>query len=227
MRLYKLMARRWAEQFVTEGKFRIGTLFDYGDTEKYGDAVGDGNEGYRDTYSGFEGVKRGDELNPFEAQFFKFGSEEVARSVTFVGRPTFVVPHPRQNLYLFSTMMRDSLDAQRRINEENARAGRSEEYDVCVEITNSRAFFKIINGYMAREANANAFASGQCTYADQSIDYNKPAIHAALPPAMVKKLDHAYQNEYRALYIDRQKRNDIQPVYPELIELTPYVRIIR
>lgn len=224
VRLYKFMTRHWANEMVRNGSIRIGTLFDYGDTEKYGSAIGDELEGHREYFSVIAGTKTLGELNSLEAMPFRFEGVDPSR-IKFTNL-TVSVNAPRPNLYLFSASSNDSLEAQERINADNAAAGR-DPYDSCVEITSALRFFSELTRFMTTQARAIPQAKGMCTYADHRIDFNAPAAHWRVMPAMVKRVEHSYQSEYRALWRDLQGSNDIQPVMTQIPAITPYVRLLR
>jgi len=184
--LYKYMQKEHAKLLIEEGKFRIGTLYEYRDIEKHGEVIGDFEEGKKSTYMAISFETWNPNNQPeFTKDFFNLSGNG---SLT-ISNLTLEKPNDSPNHYLFCTT--DIFD-------KNALADFG--YDTCIIIENPKRFFSIISKTLRHKAKyLGAF---KCQYQSRRVSYNQDnGAH----PAIIKPLKYKSQNEVRGLWLAKKK----------------------
>lgn len=207
---YKYTTRKNAMYMVNNGFFRIGTLFDYRKNEIHSDGVADSEEGQKtldmqghviDTLQP-ESVP--DMVKPYIDEHFIAG-----QTILIAEQITYRSP----DLYIFPTSKKYDIKLMRKINPQ---------YDTCVEIFNTQAFYKALTDSMiAQGYTASVAISSDIIYMAR-IQHVKN--DSRIPPHFVKDVSYRYQNEYRTVWLPREQL--IEPITLICKEAKKHCRII-
>ena len=183
MELYKYCKRAHVPLNGTGGALRIGTLYDYRKTDKYGELTSDVHEGRKQTsgtalHLNAENIH----LYPVLENLINIGASgrvgKLEVSNCTVGCP---------NMFVFSASQEYSRSEHERWHEE-------EGYDACYRINSARLFFREISRVLGVRGRFLGFAP---VHYVESFDLSSPDIH----PALVKRqLIHQGQQEVRAIW---------------------------
>ena len=196
MKLYKYCSNTHGASFLSNGSLRIGTLYDFRNTEKYGKQVADRHEGSK---------KLAGEIRNLDAESHKTfpmlaGLVNIQGSGT-VGKlivTNHVVESP--DLFVFSCATDYSLDA-------HAVWKQHEGYDFCYRIWAPDLFFLAITNALG--SGYTFLGAGTVHYSDE-IDFFGPS--ANIHPALVKReTDFNTQNEFRAIWQPNEPREALKP----------------
>jgi hypothetical protein len=207
MPLYKYLPSQYANALAHNGVVQIGTLLGFRDEEKYGEEIGDKEEGSFTEFSLLDGELKPEEMN------------EVQKAVVGVGnRATFsnciaAVKRESPDLYIYSTSKVFSLNLMRTISKDYA-----EKYDACVKITNPTKFFELISEKIKELAKYEAILP--CVYMEKHIHHEKAKPH----PALIKAKKYSYQDEFRTIWSSNSE-GKISSTILTIPELTSYCEI--
>lgn len=217
-KLYKFMKREHADLLVGQGNIRIATLFSFQQTEKYGNQIGDDQEGINTTRI------LGDGAGNAHITEMRLG-DILFKDLTINGTPQKVPVRYVQRsepYYILSF----SLDNERTAMEKMG-------YDTCVEISDSAAFLRAASRALLAQGKVSLSgpynvqcAMDSCVYMDKDVTISsnpgKPVVltQTGVPIALQKRLEHEYQKEFRMVWV----ANTVEPepvivVYPDLKRL--------
>ena len=205
---YKYGKRQFSEALASRGVVKLGSLYGYTDTEKYGCAVGDPDEGRRIIFDRADLLhsESPEGWSPMPADAFVLKGKRI---VAFNPVAQHTYRHPDAWLYCVS----DSLSAE-------IRDGFCA--DACVKINDIVAFFGAIGGELFQRGwSEQQMIAIRCSY-----EPVRQPLEAAsdTPPGMLKDPKFAYQREYRAVFFPKNL-----PIKDEILtlpELTQYCELI-
>ena len=213
MHLFKYLKRRHLDSFVKKGNIRIGTLYEYRDTEQYGNVIGDQEEGVHITKFN---LPQGGEVdlreNSLEANFFRNFLPEKHKDIKNIvfklepGVHINLFSHS-QDMYIYCTTSEFNLDVMRCFN-----------CDACIEICDPHKFFHQISKKIRHKAT---FADlKKIIYKNKETTYKEPhTIH----PAIIKDTAFSYQKEWRALWTPFQPQK-LRPLYIDVPKAIRYCK---
>ncbi len=195
--IYKYLPKQYAQSLTCDGNIKIGTLYDYRNTEEYGREIGDENEGISIEYSHDKEAKRGDNLNPLESTAFQVGP-----GMTLIGN-YIERKHVSPNLYLYCASSIYDIAILNRLNEDFP----ENNYDACVKISN----LKDVVEEISRALSGKALFAGciPCSYRNRKFHYSESESH----PATIKDPEYSYQEEIRLIWEPKSGNIDVRPVY--------------
>ena len=141
--LYKYMEREFAENFISDGRLRIGTLYDFRNIEKHGDEIGDAGEGtqtasYRnDSYQHID--SRSVEGLTTLANMFGIGVG--GGTITFGPDAVMSGMLSSPDLYIFCVSHEFNLQKMREMG-----------YDSCIAIRNPDSFYNALSSSLSNVA---------------------------------------------------------------------------
>ncbi len=187
--LYKYTRRKYADDMVRKGHFKIGTLYEFLDVEKHGNAIGDAGEGRKVVYCQGDEIagKKTSELPQFLQEAWFDGEKKEVTIFPAVGM-TFGVESLRRNLYVYCTSETYSEDLMREFG-----------CDACVEIVNIAQFFVELTRELAKVRSILPVdpAVARCVYVGREQHHLDQ--HLLLPP-LLKPPSYAGQKEVRAIW---------------------------
>jgi hypothetical protein len=205
--LYKFMTSAHAEGLLTEGKIRIGTMFEYRGPQYEGNTR-DEEEGlmqYRETYTG-SGSNISQYLNRWISCDAQAGpGVHIENMVTETN-----VTEINQHIYCTSLVPDwDDVDAT---------------YDICIRISYVPAFIHILSEILARNNLANkivAFDKVRYTGRDYNVVRTGPFNTGApeVRPGLLKPARFSAQKEYRIIYAQKT-RSELVPILDADMRLT-------
>lgn len=208
MNLYKYCSRQWLEAFFRDGSLRIGTLYDWRNTEKYGECVGDEREGL------FEIVGNLIFFDPTHKDEFDIKSK-VSELYVGVDGPVRTFRHERiqsKDCYAFCTADRYSLDDHHTWKELDGN-------DACYCIVSPDSFFAAIS---------KTFSQGRFAMWNSVYYYDLTAanveIRGRFHPALLKRTAFRSQNEVRGIWTPKSR---VPGVFPVNIKAPDAVRFCR
>lgn len=195
--LYKYLKSEHVPDMLRYGVIRLGTVYEYRDVEKHGNAVGDAEEGksrssLRVGPGGvrLEADRPSPELAFFDGFYFPKGS-----AITLVGGSESVIVNVQDSPDLYIYCVTDVFDEA---------AMRKFRYDACVRIDRPRQFFEAIGRKLVKKKLAQPGGKvGNCIYGERERDHrsDKPG-----PAWLIKPPDLAYQREIRASWTPTAER---------------------
>jgi hypothetical protein len=207
MTLYKYLPLKYANSLAHSGVVKIGTLLGFRDEEKYGEEIGDKEEGSFTEFSPLEGKLYSKDMNELQKAAF-----EDCNGSTFT-RCIVTAKHESPDLYIYSTSKVFSLHLMRTISKDY-----DEKYDACVKITNPTKFFDLISEKIKELAKYETIQP--CNYLDKYIHHEKTKPH----PALIKAKKYSYQDEYRAIWSPNSE-DKINSEILTIPELTSYCEV--
>jgi hypothetical protein len=190
MALYKYMMKEHLRAFMARGSLKIGTLYEYRETENYGPVIGDAQEGNQTT--AFE-IPSGGTVNLMddspEAVFLReyFPGINGARRdmhIEFEEGCEFHFNNASPNLFIYCTTSRFDADVMKEFG-----------YDACLEIVNTGKFLQEVTRKIRHHGSFNEQL--RIVYAERTTTWKKPHLEH---PATMKALEYSYQNEVRAIW---------------------------
>lgn len=179
--LYKYLHREHAQLLMEKGTLRIGTLYEYRDTEKHGNVVGDADEGQKSLYMDVNDEKwTCDNQRSFGKKFIKVspGASVHLENVAFEEKQN------SPNCYIYSAAQ-----------EFDEKALRNFGYDACIVIENPAKFFYAITRALRDKAVFEGFFP--CQYVSRRVAHDQDhGIH----PALIKDPSYKEQKEVRAVW---------------------------
>lgn len=179
--LYKYLRRNHAEQLISKGVFRIGTLFEFRDIETHGTEIGDSSEGTKSTLYSPEGETWTKGNQPeWGENFVKLGE---GSQVSFHGC-LMEQEQTSQDYYIYSTT---------KIFDQNALADFG--YDACIIIHHPQKFFNALSRCFRH--TGKFFGVFNCQYVNRRQWHEQQnAIH----PAILKDPQYEKQVEVRCMW---------------------------
>ena len=200
--LYKYMTNQFAEELLSAGSIKIGTLYEYWQEEKLGSEIGDTREAMA-----FCTVLK----NDFDRVLSD--ADNTSTYATFVRRMIAETPGARMSerfgayympadMYTFCSSAKLSTQLMKEFG-----------YDACVEIFDVDRFVQVVsNGLVGR---ATRFLGGwHCVYRSRSFTYDE--AHKLPSPEVIKEPKYAHQCEVRLLWWPNYPKGKYDP------DLNPY-----
>ncbi|EOW6434228.1 hypothetical protein ACOZWC_003701 [Cronobacter turicensis] len=161
-KLYKYMKKEFAEAFISQGKIRIGTLYDFRNIEKHGPEIGDEGEGTRTAHYTNNSTQSIDASKVH-------GLTELANMFgiaigggTIIARPGALISGQLSSPDLFVYCASKELDQHKMVE-----MG----YDSCIKINDPYSFFECISKSLTKIASP--LDHGEVIYGDRHIDLNE------------------------------------------------------
>lgn len=183
------------EALLKHGSVRIGTLFDYRKTDVHGEMTGDDREGTTELTGNiisYDPTFMPEILVDSTVKVTDSGADELRHFTNHRVRST--------NLYTFSTSATYTSELHQLWID-------SEGYDACYRINSARLFFKEISRHLPQ----TELLMVEPAYYFDSAQTNH-IFTKKFHPALLKRSDHAEQQEIRALWRTTPPRDDISPV---------------
>lgn len=204
--LYKYMHMEHAKSLIENGTVRIGTLYEYRNTEKHGTTIGDDLEGTKSVYMD---VKKewwtGKSQPEFAKSFFNLSENSSMRLEGI----TLEKPTNSLNYYIYCTTEEFDKDVQSDFS-----------YDACIIIENPKKFFAVISEKLKRKALFKGIY--KCQYRDRRIPHDKDnKIH----PAIIKDPKDSKYKEVRAIWKPEKKL--ITPIVINCRGIIRYCKLLK
>ena len=208
--LFKFLEENYATEMIRKGSFRIGTLYEYRDDEKYSGKILDQGEGKRKTkiaIERFEGT--GDDLGEKIGLFSGPGSVRIYGS-------SVTIKESSPNCYIYCTtgaFFSDTLY-------EAIKDGK----EACVMITDAEQFFQELSSHIPEKEFKGTHP---CIYGERdynlSFENDQEALHQlrSIPPALVKPPEHWPYREVRSIW--ESNEDTLQPFCKKVGELSKYL----
>jgi len=190
--LYSYCRSEHLNAFLSIGELRIGTLYEFRDTEAHGNQIGDQEEGRLTRVENIAHA-RGSELSEFARRSINV-ADNVAESARFINVQVNRREHSL-NYYIYCVSGSSSWADGQKMHTR---------YDARIVIEEPIGFFKAIARCMAERIKAQSYIV-KVEYGDKTIDYRK-SVH----PVEIKSLEYAYQQEFRLVM--EPASGDNQPV---------------
>lgn len=201
--LYKYLPLEFAKLLTESGKIKISTLSKYHNEEKYGEDIGDVDEGTLTEWSELDNSD-----GPIKTN--RVIESAIGSNVQGHFRNCIVATkHKAYDYYIYSMSKLFDLSLMRKFSSDY-----SEKYDACIKITNPVKFFDLINKTLGDRANYQV--SAICKYGNRKKHHEKAEVH----PVLLKPLKHEYQAEVRTVwsFVDKEEPEDIFLEIPELTD---------
>jgi hypothetical protein len=189
--LYKYAHRRWAEALAHRGAIHLGSLHEYRKIERYGEKIGDKDEGLKALY---ENVTYATEhtLSGFSrsvvGSFIYFAGGGLPRDTT-IANCDFSLTVRSPNCWVYCTTEALSAGVMRRME-----AG----YDACVRIDDLEGFCWVIaHELWERNLIHDEVRAIRCVYRERTQPYDKDD---GLAPVRLKAPRYAEQREVRFVF---------------------------
>jgi hypothetical protein len=165
--LYKYLPKRYLKAFLDRGSLKIGTLYEYRQTDAYGEDIGDKDEGLHKTELCLPG---GGEIelgsNTPEAEFFRkhvLRTDQQSSKVKIIlkDEARVVVQSHSQDLYIYCMTAEYSASVMKKGG-----------YDACLEIVRPSEFFQTISRKIRHKAEFNGLCA--IKYMDKTTHYTRP-----------------------------------------------------
>lgn len=204
--LYKYMREKYARRFVEEGVIRIGTLYEYRDTESHDTRVGDDAEGRKSAVMPVSDMTITDqeEVPEFVRDRIKIGTNTRVRMIN----SKFAVSEESPDFYVYSLAAEYSEALMRDF-----------EYDACVRIEDPEQFLDELNACF--RPHGEFIGLHRCVYMPREVSHTEQhAVH----PALIKEPHYSNQKELRAIW--KPKKDDVLPVVLECPKLSQWCSIV-
>lgn len=189
-RLYKYMKAEHLELALSAGQFRIGTLHEFRQIEKFGNEIGDASEGKRTVFQTASESTTFDLLSDdtraqHARRVFKGWDKFHPASrlfVTLKPRATLELYEECPDLFIYSTTVQFDADQMHALG-----------YDTCLEIHNPHGYFAELTKTMGLP---EAFGA-EVQYGDLRVDHNAQGV---APAGFLKDMTYASQHEFRVTW---------------------------
>ena len=203
--LYKYMSATAAEELLSHGRIRVGTLYEYRDTVEHSREVADRLEGRRQIVVDVAGADAVEQVDR-AVRDHGLARETDVRVVENDRRHVVVEAHSR-NLFLFSASHRCDHELMSSL-----------EHDTCVAIHRPDAFFRALTASLPGIQRFLGF---------RDVIYEDPhrpeRTDAGLHPAFFKGIEYSHQAEVRALW--EPLACDIEPVVVECRDVAGFCEL--
>ena len=183
--LYKYTQRHYVQAMLDVGTYRIGTLEEYRNEERFGSEIGDAEEGRKTTYSDDQLIDWGkpDTVPDFAKRFVKVtpGRNPILRNVVLNRNEA------SPNCYIYFVSKRLDSVLMRQFS-----------CDAVVEIVNLPPFFEALSATLCDAGKTNGKCLiAECVYGQRSRHYSQEdSVH----PALLKDVRFKHQEEVRAIW---------------------------
>jgi hypothetical protein len=184
--LFKYSRQAHAETLVHAGQIRVGTLFDYQDTEKHAAGIGDEDEGQTELFDAPD-FATGETLSAFAARYVPGFTGPGMDTIAFIGC-RFNERRRSPNVWLYCLSERLSVRVM-----ESFEAN----YDAAVRLRAVWPSFAAIGQALARQRPLAVGYIVRVTYRPRSRDFR---ADDRLDPIAVKAPGYALQQEFRFVY---------------------------
>lgn len=198
--LYKFLKKEHADSLFNKGELKIGTLYDFRDQEKYGDARGDEGEGTKEEYDKIDYMEienaKSNSLDTLANEFIKIKEGVTGTTLSNV---EFRKKYNSPNYYIF-----------RMSGEFDEKLYEKFQSDVCVKIKSPYKFIHSISIELRRH-NADYVDLLKCIYTDREKEYDK---RDDCHPALIKPVIHKVDKEVRSLWKSKTlDHNELEPLF--------------
>ena len=195
-KLYKYMQKQFADEFLSEGKLRIGTLYDFRDIEKHGPEIGDEGEGTQTAHYTNDGHKPIDSrsVDGLTQLANMFGIGLGGGTITLGPNAVISGMLSSTNLFIFCVS-----------HELNQEKMKEMGYDSCIEINNPEMFFNSLSLTMSEIATPHEHDS--VCYQDRHIKLEESIESRSylIKPDYERFVN---QKEYRFVWLPRYEIKD-------------------
>lgn len=180
--IYKYMKSEFANSFFRDGTLRIGTLYEYRDTEKHGHVIGDNDEGLKSRHTEVKGKHTNKTAPAIVSQFVKLGDGAAVEDCVFIHQDD------SGDCYLFCATEEYSADVMAEFKA-----------DTCLRIENVDGFYSAVGLAIANATGKELrfYGGQQCTYAQRHVTH---AEDHGVPGALIKDPTYSNQKEIRAIW---------------------------
>lgn len=211
---YKYTEKRHTIDMTQNGKFRIGTLYDYRNIEKHGKERGDTEEGKKHIKT--NGTPLDSNNESIMPHTLAVARQHIQGNFRIEAEELITIES--SDLYLFPTSMEKNKDILEKMNRDYDLG-----YDSCVIITDGEAFFEALTECIKEQIpSVEGPYYGSCIYLERTQLYiNENDYH----PALTKEPRYAYQKEHRGIWQPTQL--PIQPFNVTCKEAMKYCSAIK
>lgn len=213
--LYKYTKKRWAKRMLSEGYFRMGTLYEYRDHEQ--EEIGDNGEGIKvydfptNVRERDIAIKRFVVKHPYLAGIQKDVADADIRQDGVPVQFSEMSP----DCYMFCLTSEFDPEVMGRFD-----------YDACIEISKPAAFLQCLNKVMARYAYYGGLRV--CKYTDRGAKHDQHNSHS---PQVLKSISLEHQREVRLVWDPRNQAGyapgqPLKPIYVKRFDAARYCRLI-
>jgi len=194
--IYKFIEHQYLSSFFETGLLRLGTVYNFKDTDLHGKHRGDSNEGKHNVvrYIDEPLTVRSGEIHPIISEGIKVEGDGRA----FFYGVSIIVPRISPDYFVFCT---SNIYTEALLNKWMKNEGG---IDSCYEIFNPHGFSRAISKVISSSAYFSF--SSDVFYTDENIDYRRE-----LHPAITKGKVYDWQNEHRILWAPLLPSPPLQP----------------
>ncbi|MBA7573477.1 hypothetical protein ES708_15275 [subsurface metagenome] len=186
---YKYINNKYVNDFFTHGKIRVGTLYEYRNTEKYGTIIGDKDEGTKSKYMELtkSNVTSEEQLPDFARRIAKFDLGE--GNTAHFKNCVFEERQDSPDCFIYSMCNTYDQAIMHRLD-----------YDTCIKIEQPDEFFTALSRSLRHKATFEGYFS--CIYTNRRRKYNEVDDSR---PALIKDPVYKSQCEVRAIWMPKKK----------------------
>jgi len=207
---YKYMQKKYALEFLRTGSLRIGTLFDFKNTEKHNEAIGDITEGLHTQF----------------IEKYNTNSQELTQEELDFLRPAIKFDNTKCQLDSFR-LIKDIQVPDAYVfcisQEYSKKIMDSFECDVCIEISNLKQFLSQIDRKLRHFVKPMSWA-GPITYMERHYPFHE---EKNIYPATTKEPKYSYQKEFRVIWDPLIASSQLKPLKPKIIKIPNATRFCR
>lgn len=213
--LYKYLPLKYAEDLVIKGIIKLGTLYEYQDTNLHGNEIGDQEEGNLEEWVFFNKSNvTNKDLTEFERRQIYISDDTIGNS--FINC-RIICRNKTIDSYIFSTSRFFNVELMRKLSR-----NLTEKYDACVKIHDPQKFIQTISESDEFKKYGNYIGIGLCHYRDRSIHHSK--IDSMPHPILIKEPKYEYQGEVRVVW-ESKSTERINSKILKIPELTNYCEL--
>ncbi len=184
MKLYKYMESRFAARFLRDGDIRLGTLYGFRNVERFGEVIGEAEEGRK--YVRKQGHSVVDTAYPETVPYF-------LKQRINVAAPNRLRIEARDGI---GGMMEDPDGYVLCLTDQpDVAQMRQFGYDSCLEVLDSDEFFRAISVKVRHQLRF--WGAAKVVYRNRTMSVHEDE---AIPPAFIKPPSYAGQKEVRGLW---------------------------
>jgi hypothetical protein len=198
--VFKFAKREFRDAFLNQGQIKIGTLFEYRDSEKYSGKIYDKDEGKKSIQIYFDNLHlTGKELSEFGIAFFGGGE-----GLIHLYNSTVKIKMDENDCYIYCTSSEFFSDSLFQAVIDG--------YDACTLITNPDLFFNELKESFKYGKYIDSF---YCLYIDRDLklDWEKQKedieILKSIPASTIKPKSYAPQREIRTIFLPSESENNL------------------
>ncbi|HHA1409439.1 TPA: hypothetical protein ACOEL2_002079 [Enterobacter hormaechei subsp. xiangfangensis] len=187
MRLYKYIKKEHLDSFFSQGRVKIGSLYEYRNVEQYGNVIGDHMEGAFETILDRSGPYDIDlSTDSIESLLFRQNLDIDRRDIkiTVEAGASIAFRQESPDFYIYCV----TTDFNQNVMKEF-------DCDCCIEIINPELFFKALSEKIRHKAQWQL--ASKIAYRSKYTSYTQPhKFHQVI----TKSPEYAYQNELRGIW---------------------------